>query len=211
MTKLESESILEAFTGNTLSSAEINALAAYLGGPLVAVVPSLFSCLASRRHQARVAAAIADISESLSKQEEQIKNLNDEQYKLANELYLALLQTTHTAKIEYLKKAIKNTVGTPDIDAQEAAVLSRVIRDISAEEVEFLKRVFYYHHICMTTPDPNNTGKDIYCVAHDGEESILVSGLAALGILVPGVVTLSGGSNLYFSTITTRLLAILQA
>lgn len=211
MTKLKPESALEVSAGNALSSAAINALAAYLGGPLVAVVPSLFASLASRRHQERVATAIADISECLSRQEEKIKNLNDEQYKLANELYLALLQTTHTAKIEYLKKAIKRTVETPDIDAQEAAVLSRVIRDISAEEVEFLKRAFHYRYICMIAPDPNRPSQDIYCVAHDGEESILVSGLAALGILVPGVVTQSGGSNLYFSTITAKLLAILKA
>jgi len=211
MTNLKPESALEVSTGNALSSAAINMLAAYLGGPLVAVVPSLFSSLASRRHQARVAEAIADISECLSRHEEKINNLNDEQYKLANELYLALLQTTHVAKIEYLKKAIKRTVVTPNIDAQEAAVLSRVIRDISAEEVEFLKKVFYYRHICMIAPDPNTTSNDVYCVAHDGDESILVSGLAALGILVPGVMTLSGGSNLYFSTITAKLLAILQA
>lgn len=211
MTKLMDASALELAAGNPLSSAAVNALATYLGGPLAAAIPSLVSSLASRRHQERVAAAIADISECLSSQEEKIRHLTDEQYKLANELYLALLQTTHTAKIEYLKKAIKRTVDTPDIGAQEAAVLSRIIRDISAEEVEFLTKVFHYKHICMRAPAPNDAGRDVYCVAHDGKESILVAGLTALGILVPGTITLSGGSNLYFSTITAKLLAILQA
>lgn len=211
MTKLTRASALELFTGSPLSSAAVTALATHIGGPLAAVIPSLVGSLASCRHQERVAAAIADISECLSRQEEKIQNLTDEQYKLANELYLALLQTTHAAKIEYLKKAIKRTVDTPDIGAQEATVLSRTIRDISSEEVDFLTKIFHYKHICMRTPDPNNTERDVYCIAHDGKESILVAGLIALGILIPGTITLSGGSNLYFSTVTAKLLAILQA
>lgn len=211
MTKLMRESALELAAGNFLSSAAINAFATYLGGPLAAAIPSLVDSLASRRHQERVAAAIADISECLSRQEEKIRSLTDEQYKLANELYLALLQTTHTTKIEYLKTAIKRTVDITDIGTQEAAVLSRIIRDISVNEVEFITKTFHYKHICTRAPDPNDTEKNIYCVAHDGKESILVTGLIALGILTPGTMTLSGGSNLYFSTITAKLLTILQA
>lgn len=218
MTKLKPATFFESVTGNVLTLATANAVVARLEDSsltvitsLAAAVPVFLESLASRRHQKRIEDAIADISESLKGLEGKIQNLTDEQYKLANELFLSLLQTTHAEKIKYLKNAIKYTIETPDIKAQEATVLSRIFRDISAEEVQFLKKISHYDHICMRAQKPNDAEKNIYYVAHDGEESILVAGLTALGVLIPGVVTLSGGSNLYFSTITPKLLETLQA
>ncbi|WP_295390697.1 hypothetical protein, partial [uncultured Thiodictyon sp.] len=177
---------------------------------LKGLVPALEGTLAAQRQQERVRKAIEDIGESLQEYESKLQEISDEQYALLNEIYLAVLQTTSEEKIAFLKIAVKNALEVQDSGAQETIALSRAIRDISAEEVAFLMRTFYFSDISMSPPSEKNAQDRSYHVAPDGPEAIYAAGLVSLGILFPGELVFSGGTTLRFSRITARLLALLK-
>ena len=143
MPSISTPTAVERASGHVATEAVFTLVGALSGSPLAALLPVLANSLASERQQKRVEDALIQIETTLNAHAEALRNLTDSQYKLINEAILALLQTTNAEKIEYLRRAVHNSlVIGGGILAQEAVVLARIVRDISADEADFWRRIF---------------------------------------------------------------------
>ena len=140
MLTLKPPSSLENVASNPITQSVFAIIATT--GPLAALLPVLATTLAATRHTQRVEKALSSITETLSKQGKDIESISEGQYKLINEIVVTLLHTVDTEKISVLKDAIQNTLQNPATESFDTYFLSRLIRDISAQEVEFLVRSF---------------------------------------------------------------------
>lgn len=139
-----------------------------------------------------------------------MSTLTDEQYKVINEVVLAVLQTTQETKLSYLRTAVRNALTLRELSQREATVLSRVVRDISAEEVAFLTRSFQCDGIQLIDVDPAQPiNGNILRVGPTTQEASLVTGLYSLGVLTPGEATWGGSGVFRFSPIAAKLLALI--
>jgi hypothetical protein len=122
-------------------------------------------------------------------------------------------QTVEAEKLTFLRNTIKNTIDADQISHHEASIISRIIRDISGREADFLMQSNYnnekYNSICLNlqAPPPKSTATKrgdksitaftikftprIYVadgvlhVSDDTKEAELVDGLITLGLLIP--------------------------
>lgn len=191
------------------TEAALTLVGALSGNPLAALLPVLATSLASERHKRRVENELAEINALLKAHERELRNISDAQYKLINETILALLHTTSKEKLAYLRRAVKNSLEIADIQVDEAAVLSRLIRDISAEEADFLISNFSYQRLQLGVAQ--GTPEDILIVPTGGRHELVVSGLMSLGLVIPGGPTFDDGGTLRFSSVVVKLIALLQA
>jgi hypothetical protein len=211
MTGLTDPSALEKLAGNVATESALTVAAALLGGPLAPVLPILTKSLAAGRQARRVEDAIALISETLARHEALLVHATDEQYKLLNELVLAVLQTTQAEKLQLLRNAIENALQQPDLSHRDAALLARIVRDISVDEAAFLARSFQHSGIEVTERTPEQpVGQSTLLVRPDSDEALSVSGLLSLGILAPGESAWSGIGVLRFTKAASKVLAILR-
>ncbi|CAK8725191.1 hypothetical protein KKHLCK_16095 [Candidatus Electrothrix laxa] len=136
---MEGKSKLESASGSWLTTLAATGIGA-CGGVPGAFLPLFTGSLAHGRHVKRIEAAIKDIEESINKQELRINELTDAQYKIIGDAINCILSTVDEEKIEYLKRAIRNSF-KPETASElesETEVLSRTLRDISAEEAQFI-------------------------------------------------------------------------
>lgn len=197
----------EKVAGSLPIEAVATVVAALAGGPLAAMLPVLAKSLASERQRVRVEKHLADVSLMLQCHQEALRNLSDAQYKLINEAVLAALQTTQSEKLEILRNAVRRSLDLQDVEPQEAISLSRIIRDISAEEAMFVINNFSYKGVQIAAPGSH--GEDgILLVRSGSRDELLVSGLVSLGVLTAGQPTL--GQILGFSPITAKLIVLLK-
>lgn len=129
----------------------------------------------------------------------EIRDLTDEQYKIINETVLTLLQTTHSEKLKYLRTVIENATLMQDIQSQEAAILTRVVRDISAEEATFVINNFSFDgfHLMATSPEQHFTD-NILRINPTSRDALKISGLLSLGLLSPAEPTYDAPNVLRF-------------
>lgn len=106
MSTMQSPSVLEKTTGNVVTESALTLIGALSGNPLAVLLPILNNALASGRMQKRVEATLLDIDARLRVHEDKLRDLSDSQYKLLNEIILAVLQATSTKKLEYLRQAV---------------------------------------------------------------------------------------------------------
>ncbi|MCI5190553.1 MAG: hypothetical protein D3905_12370 [Candidatus Electrothrix sp. AS4_5] len=135
---------LESASGSWLTTLAATGIGAS-SGVIGAFLPLLTGSLAHGRHIKRIEDAINDIEESISKQELKIDELTDAQYKIIGDAINCMLSTVDEEKIEYLKKAIRNSFkpeSASEIES-ETEVLSRILRDISAKEAQFIVNRIY--------------------------------------------------------------------
>jgi hypothetical protein len=214
MSQLKPPTIAERVAGNIVAESALTVAATIATGPyalLAPLLPLLVKSLASERQIKRIEEALVDIARILAANETQIHNLTDEQYKIINETVLALLQTTHFEKLKYLRAAIENALVMQDIQPQEATVLSRVVRDISAEEVSFVINNFSFEgfHLIATHPE-QEFADNILRVNPASRDALIVSGLLSLGLLLPAEPTYDAPNVLRFSSIVAKLIALLK-
>ncbi len=178
---------------------------------LTPLVPVLAKSLAAGRQQKRVEAALREMSAALDSQAAAIQNLSDAQFKLVNETVLAVLSCTQVEKLQYLKRVAHNTVRTPSLTDQEAVALSRVVRDISTEEVKILLSAFKYERIRIGQQDATaeGDGKTLRLTVNT-PEAFCVAGLLSLGVLSPGEDSWGGTGSLIFTGIAAKLIALLR-
>lgn len=211
MGQLESSTAVEKVAGNLVTQSALTVVAALAGGPLAALLPVLAGSLASERQRARVEQALVAISGILESHATKIRDLTDEQYKVINESVLALLQTTQAEKLSYLRAVVANAIAMREIEPQEATVLSRVVRDISAEEAAFLIRYFAFDGIHLMAPPAGQQFTDnIVRIDPGSKEALVVSGLLSLGLLAPAEPTWDAPNVLRFSRIVAKLIALLK-
>jgi type II secretory pathway pseudopilin PulG len=202
---------LEKIAGNLGTEVALTFVGALSGSPLAALLPVLSNFLASTRQKQRIEEALQDIDATLNAHADALRDISDSQYKLINETILALLQTISAEKVRYLRNAVHNSLAASDILPQEAAVLSRVIRDISADEAAFLAANFQYQRVTFSLPSGKNDGDEsVLSVAADSPEGLLVTGLISLGLLSSASPAIGDSGRFRFSPIVVKLLALLR-
>ena len=137
---MEEKSKLEKLTGN-LATKSAGTTVGILGAtvtPLAAFIPLLLETLASGRQAKRLEDSFKHIELILQEHETFINDMTDDQYKIINESISSALYTINNNKLDYLVTVIANTATQPNACAGVSDHLSRVIRDISADEIIFL-------------------------------------------------------------------------
>lgn len=212
MSALNPPSKLERLAGNVATESALTVVGAMAGGPLAPLLPILAKSLASERQRKRVESTLAEIGSVLAEQEEKINRLSDEQYKLINETVLAVLHTTHEEKLAYLRTVVRNSINTTNLRAEEAAILSRIVRDISAAEADFLLRTFQFVGIHLIETQAGEEFSDgILRIDPKSAEALTVSGLLSLGLLAPAEPTWDAPNVLRFTAVVAKLLVLLRS
>lgn len=202
---------LERVAGSRATEVALTSAAAAVGGVLAPLVPVLTKSLAASRQQQRIDAALQDISGILQAHERAIEQLSDPQYKLINEIVLAVLHTTENDKLTYLKRSLKIALYATDLKAHEAIVLSRMVRDISAAEAAFLLKAFTRARVLVVEEGEAEVAPNDLRVLRTSPEGLCASGLFSLGILMPTNDLYGGGTAFSFSSITAKLIALFAA
>lgn len=202
------ESGLEKVAGGLPINIASTLLAAFSGNPMAALLPLLTISLAGRRHKARIESKIKEIEEILNDQKEKVTNLNDSQYKIVNESILAIFQTIEERKLEYLKQGIKNTIQDPGIKPHQAEFISRVIRDMSADEAAFLIKNESYE--LFQIGGEVKSKKRVLLIEPGSRDSEIVDGLTSLGLMVIGGRTWEEIFCYRFTPLLTKVLELLK-
>lgn len=205
MTHLTPPTLLERVAGTEAGLTLISALS---GAPITALLPVLGNILAGERHRRRVEQALANVSVILEAHSEQLLTLTDSQFKFMNEAVLAILHTTSEEKLAYLRQAIQNSLTVPDLQPEEAVLLARVIRDISAEEAHFLINNFAHERIQIGRIAENVLGALV--VESGGRDEMIISGLTALGLILPAGPTMNDMGLVRFSNVVAKVIALLR-
>jgi hypothetical protein len=183
--------LVERGAGSLITQGVTAAIAAADGGVTAVLLPVLATTLASDRQKKRVDLAIASLNSDLEKISTGLKNISDNQYKLINEIVLTVFQTTCDEKIQYLRNAVFSAVIETDLKSQETYQLSRVLRDISAAEIQFLTEHFQYEGVLLldafeqiidAVQKPEY--KSILQLMTHSAEGKVVTGLINIGMLI---------------------------
>ena len=209
MQKIQPPSKAETLAGSTATESALTLISALSGNPLGALLPVLSKSLANERQRKRVEAALMEINEVLEAQGDALRNITDGQYKMINEAILAFLHTTSLEKLVYLRRAVQNSLSMSDLESEEAIVLSRVVRDISAEEADFLLRNFSHKRIQLSSAQGAEMN-GVLVVPDGGREELIVSGLISLGLLIPAGPTWDDSGLMRFSNIVAKVIALLR-
>ena len=188
-----------------ISATTFSALAA-LSTPLAVFVPFLLQSLATGRHTKRVDNALKDINEILISHEQAITDLTDNQFRLINEVIASIFQTIDDEKILFLKTIVNNAITQEDIIKKDVDYISRIMRDISVDEIQFIIKNFKHGHLFI---GDKAEIKDALIIKNNSKEEIIVSGLINMGLLYTKV-SVFGGTRFDFSPVVVKLLVLLQ-
>jgi hypothetical protein len=206
MARVRPTTKLEQIAGSLPVEVAATVIGALHGGAIAPLLPVLSKSLASRRQLVRIEDFLREVEGDLRKHEELLFAITDAQYKLINEAVAAAFQTTHDAKLQYLRATVANAIRARNIDDQDASILARVIRDISAEEAAFLVRNYSYKLVHISSSPTEDA--EVLSVDPKSRDSFIVGSLAALGVLTVGEPTY--GQQLRFSSWAGKLLVLLQ-
>lgn len=213
MNILQPPSVLEKLSASPATELALTAAAAFAGGTLAALLPPLAKIPAALRQAQRVQQAFEDITRMLEHHGDQLQQISDEQYKIINELALALHHTTSNEKIAWLKNAVQNTLyGFGTYTDQEAAFLSRTIRDMSADEAAFLVANFKHDRVWMnkTVFNDKDSKISVLSVAPESREGQIFQGLVTLGLAVTAEPTWDETGLHRFTPYAAKVLALLR-
>lgn len=191
--------------GNTATNVAMSLLAAQVATPLAALLPVLTSALASGRHKERVEAAIHTLERDLEKHRNKLKDVSDAQYKLINEAVLTVFSTLNENKLTYLRRVVINALDENEIEPLEASLLSRVIRDISAEEIKFLFDNFSYQYIAIGGKYKRD---DTLTIDENSHAALVASGLFGLGVLMRTEQLTDTPNRYKYSPLCAKLMAL---
>jgi len=201
----------ERAAGSLAAEVALTLVAAAAGSPLAALLPVLGKTLAAERQRQRVEATLVAMDALLVEHSQQLAELTDSQYKFVNEAILALLHTTSEQKMVLLKNAVRNGLIDSSLPSQEAVFLSRIVRDISHEEAEFLSKNFAYQRIWLNETPAADHEIPTLAVLPQSPEGQVVIGLMSLGLITPAEPTWDDSGLLRFSPLVAKLLALLSA
>lgn len=208
MNDITDPTVLEKLSGSLITQSLLTTLSVSVGSPLAALLPVLSNSLANSRHKKRVEKALLEIIQKLEEHEVKIRNLTDAQYKIINEIILLIFQTVEEEKIKYLKEAINFNIEKENISMSLAYTISRILRDISVEEITFLIKNKNYKKIILVEGG-ESSNKDILDIDPLSEQGILFSGLVAMGLMIPGVPIMGTQGNYKFSPIANKILEVI--
>lgn len=209
---------LEKVAGNPLTEVGLTAATAAAGAAvatmaattLLPLIPVLANTLAAGRHERRMRQNLLAMEQVLIQHRAELERLSDEKYAFINEVVLAAMGSTNDTKLAYLRNAVQNVLSLPELPPQEAVVLGRVVRDMSADEARFLMDHHGVQRISIGVADLTST-LDHHCVDPDSNEALCVYGLLSLGVLTPGEATYDTMGMLGFSKLVPKLVALLSS
>lgn len=184
--------IVEKISGNPILNIASNlfalATSSYSGG-ISALVSPFMGILTSELYQKRIADKWLEISKDLEAQQEKLNNLTDAQFKLINEISCTVLSTIHEEKLAYLRNAINNTLDEGKILDHESVLISRIIRDISVDEIKFLLDPTFngqeYEEIYIgTTVESDHIENNALLLSENSNSASAVWGLNNLGLFL---------------------------
>jgi len=181
------KSFLERVSGSLGTTVATTLIAASGGGYLAPLLPALAGALANQRYQKRVEEALQELNQRIAENEHSTNSITDNQFKLVSEIVSAILHTTNADKIEVLKRSAINGITAADIDDHEVSIISRVLRDISILEFEFLLRLESVQTVIVASTDERPESKDpdqLWIDAHEQDAELLI-GLVNLGLVPP--------------------------
>jgi hypothetical protein len=208
MKHINKPTTLEQVSGNLITKAALTMLAAGSGNAWALLLTPLADSLASGRHNKRIGDALSEIAQELAEHKEKIRNLTDAQYKIINEIILTILQTADEEKIKYLKSAIGANVKEEKVSISLAYTISRILRDISADEIAFLIKNRNYKTIVLGEASSQDEN-DVLNIDPFSNQGILFSGLVSMGLMVPGIPLMDTRSNYEFSPIVNKILEVI--
>jgi len=197
------ESSLEKLTGNVITKAGLTAFAVSVGTPVAALLPILSETLAAGRHRKRVEHELHRIDAILKVHKHRLDDLTDSQYKLINEIVLAILQNTEDEKTEYLSKAIEAGLNYNELNHTISSQVSRALRDMTAGELAFVLDNSEY--TIMIGPISGEVPQDIKIIDRNSEEMIYLTGLLGLGVVHSAGSTIDDGGRYVFAKFCTSL------
>lgn len=195
------------------NSLPVNAAATAVGifgatiTPLAAFIPFLVKSLGSSRQTKRLEKMMQELETVLERQSEQIESLTDDQYKVVNEAISAAFYTINEDKLEFLKRTIMNSINDPDLVASASDLLSRIVRDISADEARFIVRNASYKSISVE--DVSEPLEGVLFLKRGSAEETILSGLINLG-LVYLQTSRAGMIDYEWSPLVPKLIALLK-
>lgn len=201
-------------------------LGGLIGGALGGLIPSLIDIPVSRRQRQRTEIAFQDIEERLTGRIDEIQQPGDEQFKIISESLITISQTLEARKTEYLKSIAVSAVRYSDYSSYDSILLSRIIRDISAEELTFLLKNFAHTSFnIFSWYDEDDKSeeklKDLrelrerisqeggLLILQTEPEAPVANGLLNLGVLMPGKLAL-GVYKYRISGIAVKLIKLLR-
>lgn len=194
---MKSSTTVEEIAGSVGTSAAVAVIAATAAAtvaPAAAVLPVLFNSLASRRMQARINEAIAALEKDFASLHSDLEQMTDAQYKLVAEAVSAMMRATDEHKLAQLRLVAVNGVRERSLSMQKAQVLSRIIRDITQEELDLVLAAA--PHKILAHPDysqpQEKVGEEVrsfqshgwYVLQNEPGVKLQLSGLLSLGLIV---------------------------
>ena len=208
---MEKATFLEKASDNVGTGIVATLIAASGGTYLAPLLPTLFGALANGRFQKRVSDALFEIEERLSKQEESVKNVSDEQFKLIGETVSTILRTTNQEKIQILKEAVINGVSVTELEEYEVSIITRVLRDISISELRYLLKIQNVEEIyVMSKGDDEPPKNNKLFVNSSNPNAGLLAGLVNLGLIIPTGSGFGGTINYRVLPITKKLIDLIE-
>lgn len=134
--------------------------------------------------------------------------MDDPQYHVVLSAVGAVYQTIDPRKLDHLRRAARNAVDMESVPHQEAVALGRLIRDISADEAEFLLANFGYGRIHLTAGESDH--KDALVVRPGSPDGLIVRGLMLLGVLETVDSMWDATSLMAFSRLGGKLVTLLR-
>lgn len=202
-------SSIERVASSLQTQGALASVAALDGGVLSTLLPVLATTLAAKRQEARIAATLEAMNADLLEHEDRLKTLTNSQFKFINECVIAALHSTEDTKLNYLRNAVSNAT-TTDFEDVEASILGRVIRDISAEELNFLIVAFRYDGISIAGSGLDLGARNLLAVEPMSRDALLVNGLTGLGLLQVGGGMFDDIGVISFTSAVAKLIAVVR-
>ena len=197
---------LEKVAGSLTVGTATTVAAAMVGGPIAAMLPLLANTLAAGRRRDRVNQALAELQKIIEEHAEEVKNLTDSQFRVVSEIVESTIQTSQNEKLEFLKQAARNVIQGTEVTTHESEWLARVIRDISADELQFAIENRHFESIVFSNEE---AGLPTQRFVHDDDPALpAATGLIALGLLFPGQNTYRDIGTFRFNPLVDRLIGL---
>lgn len=235
--EIKKETLIEKGSGNLATSLAVTAIGSITAGPLGAILGVLINTLANERYKKRIEGTLQEIAVEFERLHQKINSISDSQYKLIYESLVTIHQTIEEEKLSYLKNSIYNAIVLDDVTYHQASIISRIIRDISVKEAQFLiAREFNnekYNSMCLdfqalpqqsisagqgnkvTTTlviefkAPIYVKDEVLHISGGAEQIDLLNGLIALGLLILSKMT-AGGQYYWYAPIVDKLRKLLE-
>jgi hypothetical protein len=179
-------SALEKVTGSLPAEAVAAALAVFDPAhpilSLTALLPVLNNSLAHGRAEKRIRETLEDLDARLSTQSDHINRFTDAQYRLTVGIVQTIFETVDEEKLRMLKAAVLNVANSNYLEHFRAQLISRILRDISAAEINFLHKTREY--LWYSFAEKPNVPELTLRLIRGTEDSSLARGLIGLGLIV---------------------------